>query len=54
MKVAGTAFVKVDGQQLALGESLSLDPTSIEREGVVGVSGPVGFRSTIRAADIAL
>lgn len=44
MKVAGTAFIKVDGQQLALAGSLTVDPTLVEREGLTGLSGVVGYK----------
>ena len=44
MKISGTAFVKVDGAQLSLAGTMSLDPTRVEREGLVGLSGPVGYK----------
>ena len=42
-KIAGTAFVKVDGDQLTLSGTLKVDPSEFEREGMVGLSGVAGF-----------
>lgn len=43
-KIAGTAFIKVDGDQISLGGSMKVVPHAIERNGVVGLSGVVGFK----------
>lgn len=42
-KVAGTAYCKVDGQQVSLEADMKLSPHDFERTGVVGLSGVVGF-----------
>lgn len=45
-KIAGTAFIKVDGDQISIGGSMKVVPHSVEREGVVGLSGVVGYKET--------
>ena len=47
-RVAGVCYVKADGQQYTLGGSCTVSPSSVEREGVVGLSGPAGYKETPR------
>jgi len=48
-RVAGLMFVKVDGDQLPLGEgTVTLGIVPATREGVAGLSGPVGYKETPR------
>ncbi len=42
-RVSGVAFVKNDGKQLQIGGTITVSPTSVEREGKVGLSGVVGY-----------
>jgi len=42
-KIAGTAYVKVDGTQYTLAGRLTVSTTSLEREGRAGLSGVVGY-----------
>lgn len=51
-KVGGTAFVKVDGDQLALEGTLTVDSFDTEREGLSGLSGVVGYKETPRVPSI--
>lgn len=46
--VAGTAYVKVDGAQLALGGDFTVSPDMFEREGLTGLSGVVGYKEMPR------
>ena len=46
--IAGTAYVKVDGEQYTLGGSFSVSPATVIREGVTGLSGPAGWTETPR------
>lgn len=43
-KVAGTVFVKADGQQISLSGSVNAMLFTVEREGLTGPGGPVGFK----------
>lgn len=43
MKIAGTAFVRVDGHTYTLGGSCTVSPSGVEREGQAGLSGVAGF-----------
>ena len=47
-RIAGTAYVKVDGKQYTLAGSLTVSPSSILREGLAGLSGVAGFKETPR------
>jgi Phage tail tube protein len=42
-KVGGTAFVKVDGEQLMLRGDLTISPDNIERKGVAGQDSVHGY-----------
>lgn len=41
--VGGTAYLKINGQQLALAGTFKFKPGGVVREGQVGLSGPVGY-----------
>ena len=43
-KIAGTAFVKIDGDQVSLSADMKLAPFGVERSAVVGLSGVAGFK----------
>jgi hypothetical protein len=43
VRVAGTCFLKRDGVQYSLMGSLTIQPLSLEREGVSGLDGIHGF-----------
>ena len=43
-KIAGTAFLKVDGEQISIGGTFKLAPFLVSREGVVGLSGVAGYK----------
>lgn len=45
-RIAGTCFLKLDGQQYDLKGDLSVMPHSIKREGVAGMDGIHGFKET--------
>lgn len=47
-RIAGTAYVKVDGKQYALEGSLTVSPDPEEREGKAGLSGVAGYAETPR------
>ncbi len=49
MKFAGTAFVKVDGQQIPLAGTLTVQPFDKERETKMGLSGVAGYKETLIA-----
>jgi len=46
-RVAGVAFVKVDGKQLVLGGKVSGSMQTKKREGVIGLSGPAGYKEEV-------
>lgn len=46
IRTAGTAYVKLDGNQLQLGGTLTIQPWSAERAGVAGLSGITGYKET--------
>ncbi|WP_425404624.1 phage tail tube protein [Hwanghaeella sp.] len=46
--IGGTAFIKVDGEQLSLGGSLTVDVMDTEKEGQAGLSGVAGFTENNR------
>lgn len=52
--VAGTAYVKLDGGQLALKGGLTIDPTTVTREPMVGQDGPHGFKTMPKMPSIAV
>lgn len=45
-RIAGTAFIKLDGGQLSLVGTLSIQPMSRTREGVVGMDGIHGYKES--------
>lgn len=47
-RIAGTAYIKVDGAQYSLAGSMTVSPTKLEREGMAGLSGVAGFKETPR------
>lgn len=47
-RIAGTAYLKVDGQQYSLGGQLTVSPTPAERAGMAGLSGVTGYKETPR------
>ncbi|MEP3246250.1 MAG: phage tail tube protein [Sneathiella sp.] len=42
-KIGGTAYVKFDGKQVSLAGSITIQLDNVEREGVTGLSGVVGY-----------
>jgi len=46
--IGGTAFIKVDGEQLELAGALSVDIQATEKEGVTGLSGVAHFTENNR------
>ena len=40
--IAGTVFLTVDGVQLSIAGTITSSPFTVEREGLVGASGPAG------------
>jgi hypothetical protein len=49
---AGTAYLKVDGEQLALKGELEIDPTTFTREPILGLDGVHGWKETPKAPSI--
>ena len=47
-KIAGTAYVKVDGTQYTLAGRFTVSPSMVEREGVAGLSGIAGYKEMHR------
>lgn len=43
-RIAGTAFVSVNGEQIRIGGTVTYAPFDIERESVVGLGGRVGSK----------
>lgn len=43
-RVAGVCYLKANGKQLTLGGSFTVSPSTVEREGVVGLAGPAGYK----------
>lgn len=48
-RVAGTCYIKVDGQQLEVSGGVEVPTTDKNRESVLGSSGVAGFKETHRA-----
>ena len=42
-RIAGTAYIKVDGNQYSLGGTLTVSTDLYEREGMAGLSGIAGY-----------
>jgi len=51
-RIAGVAYLKVDGNQYALRGSLTVSPDAIERAGVAGQDGVHGFTEKPRVPSI--
>lgn len=51
-RVAGICYTKIDGAQITLGEKLTVNITRTQKEGVVGLSGVVGYKETFRVPSI--
>ena len=49
MKFAGTAFVKVNGEQVPLAGTLTVQPFDVERETKTGLSGVAGYKEMLIA-----
>lgn len=47
-RIAGTAYIKVDGAQLEVTGGVELPATDVTREIVMGVAGPAGYKETAR------
>lgn len=45
-KVAGTCFVKVDGQQFEISGGVECPLSDVSREAVMGLSGVAGYKET--------
>ncbi len=46
-KLAGTCFIKVDGEQLELQGNLEFPLNKVTRETLVSTGGPVGYKETV-------
>jgi hypothetical protein len=53
-RVAGTAFIKVDSEQLALRGTATINPQSVTRTGIAGMDGPHGYKEEPRLPSIEL
>ena len=51
-RIAGVAYIKGDGDQLELSGKLTCNIMMTEKEGVSGLSGPVGYKETPRIPTI--
>jgi len=47
-RIAGTAYIKVDGNQYTLAGTLTVSPDILTREGLAGLSGVAGYKETPR------
>lgn len=48
-RIAGTCYIKVDGDQLEVSGGVSFPIVTATREAVLGSSGPVGYKETLTA-----
>lgn len=48
-KVAGTCYIKVDGEQLELSGNMEFQPNKVSRESVLSTGGVVGYKETVVA-----
>lgn len=46
IRTSGTAYIKLDGGQLALAGNLKIQPSDIERAGVTGLDGIHGYKES--------
>lgn len=53
-RVAGTVYIKVDGQQLEVSGGVEIPIGDKTRETVMGVNAPAGFKETARTPSIKL
>lgn len=53
-RIAGTCYVKVDGEQLEIKGGLEIAATSVVREEVMSTAGVAGFKETPRAPRVKL
>lgn len=44
--VAGSLYLKIDGEQYDLRGDIKISPVNVQREGIVGLDGPHGFKET--------
>ncbi len=51
-RIAGTAYIKVDGVQLALRGTLTVMPASVTLEGIAGLDGVHGYKESPRIPSI--
>lgn len=51
-RIAGTAYLKVDGVQYALKGGLTISPDPVEREGIAGMDGVHGYSEKPRVPSI--
>ncbi len=47
-RIAGTAYLLVDGKQYPLGGKLTVSPDASERSGMAGLAGVTGYKETPR------
>ncbi|MCW8918909.1 MAG: phage tail tube protein [Gammaproteobacteria bacterium] len=47
-RIAGTCYLKVDGEQLELSGSITCSMSGAEKEGLSGLSGVAGYKETPR------
>ena len=47
-RVAGTAYLMVDGKQYVLAGKMTVSPSLVEREAKVGLSGVAGYKESPR------
>lgn len=52
-KIAGTCYIKVDGDQLELEGALEVPVASVTRETVMGLAGPAGYKEVARVPRLA-
>lgn len=51
-RIAGTCYIKVDGVQLDVAGSVTVSISKVEKEGLSGLSGPVGYTEKPRVPSI--
>lgn len=51
-RVAGTCYVKIDGDQLEVSGGLEVPSTSVTRETVMGINGVGGYKETARKPSV--
>lgn len=53
-KVAGTCYIKVDGEQLEVSGGIEVPLSDTQRETVMGLNGVAGFKEIARAPSLKL